>query len=199
MYEKYPEIQNIDNQRPLQQIFDKREFNYLNKYNDEMKKMQDMLNLYKTLKAVSDNARWKHNDIIKKLNDQEEIEIYKLKKRYKNKKNKNKQIIRRRKKKQKPADLHRFAYNIIVYIDATETDITEIESGIWKQKHKVKYLVRTLEGIKRYYIQRIRPCYFTITLNYNGNVKYIFNDEIKDVNQKYFLEFNNTRTYDCNA
>ena len=81
-------------------------------------------------------------------------------------KNKNKRL-RRRNKKQKPADLHRFSYNIIVYTDATETDITEIESGIWKQKHKAKYLVRTLEGIKHYYIQRIRPCYFTITLNYN--------------------------------
>ena len=77
----------------------------------------------------------------------------------KNKKNKE--------KKQKPADLHRFAYNILVYTDATETDIVRVESGIWKQKHKVKYLVRTIEGIKHYYIQRIRPCYFTITLKYN--------------------------------
>ena len=52
--------------------------------------------------------------------------------------------------------MHRFAYNILVYTDATKSDIIEIESGIWKQKHKVKYLVPT-------------------------------------------LEFNNTRTYDCNA
>ena len=71
-------------------------------------------------------------------------------------KNKNQRLGRRRKKKkQKPADLHRFAYNILAYSDATETDIKEIESGIWKQKHKVIYLVPT-------------------------------------------LEFNNTRTYDCN-
>ena len=37
------------------------------------------------------------------------------------------------------ADLHRFVYNVMVSTDATETDIKEIESGIWKQKHKVKY------------------------------------------------------------
>ena len=99
MYEKYPEIQNIDNKRPLQQIFNKREFNYLNKYNDEIDRVNEMLNLYKTLKADSDNARWKHNDIIKKLNDQEEFEIYKLKRMQKYK-NKNKPLRRRRKKQQ---------------------------------------------------------------------------------------------------
>ena len=61
---------------------------------------------------------------------------------------KQKQTIKKKKedKKQKTADLHRFAYNVIVYTDATETDVREIESGILKQKHKVKYLVRTLEG-----------------------------------------------------
>ena len=81
MYEKYPEIKsNTDNQRPLQQIFNKREFNYLNKYTNEIDRVNEMLNLYKTLKNDSDNARWKHTDIIKKLNDQEEFDIYKLKK-----------------------------------------------------------------------------------------------------------------------
>ena len=79
MYEKYPEITNIDNKRPLQQIFNKREFNYLNKYNIEIDIVNEMLNLYKTLKNDLDNARWKHNDIIKKLNNQEEFEIYKQK------------------------------------------------------------------------------------------------------------------------
>ena len=46
-----------------------------------------------------DNARWKHNDIIRKLNDQEEFEIYKEKKMQKYK-YKNKRLRRRRKKKQ---------------------------------------------------------------------------------------------------
>ena len=80
MYEKYPELKNNDdNKRPLQQNFNKREFNYLNKYNKEIDRVYEMLNLYKTLKNDSYNARWKHFDIIKKLNDQEEFEIYKLK------------------------------------------------------------------------------------------------------------------------
>ena len=201
MYEKSPETNNIDNKRPLQQIFNKREFNYLNKYNNEIDRVKEMLNSYKTLKADSDNARWKHNDIIKKLNEQEEFEIYKLKKDAKIQKQKRTNKKKKEDKKQKPANLHRFAYNVILYTDATETDTIEIESGIWKQKHKAKYLVRTLEGIKHYYIQRIRPCYFTITLNYNGNVIYTlkFTDVKKEVNQKYFLEFNNTRTYDCDV
>ena len=42
-------------------------------------------------------------------------------------------------KKQKPADLHKFAFNILVYSDATAQEIKDIDSGIWKQKHKVKY------------------------------------------------------------
>ena len=52
MYEKYPEIKNIDNQRPLQQIFNKREFNYLNKSNDEIDRVNEMLNWYKMLKTI---------------------------------------------------------------------------------------------------------------------------------------------------
>ena len=52
----------------------------MNKYNNEIDRVNEMLNLYKTLKNDSDNARWKHNDIIKKLNDHEEFEIYELKK-----------------------------------------------------------------------------------------------------------------------
>ena len=44
MYEKYPEIKsNGDNQRPLQQVFNKREFNYLNKYNNEIDRVNEML------------------------------------------------------------------------------------------------------------------------------------------------------------
>ena len=52
MYEKYPELKNNDdNKRPLQQIFNKREFNYLNKYNNEIDRVNEMLNLYKTLRT----------------------------------------------------------------------------------------------------------------------------------------------------
>ena len=58
-----------------------------------------MLNLYKTPKNDSDNARWKHNDIIKKLNDQEEFEIYKLKKDAKIQKQK--QTIKKKKEDKK--------------------------------------------------------------------------------------------------
>ena len=105
MYEKYLELKNIgDNQRPLQQIFNKREFNYLNKYNNEIDRVNEMLNLYKTLKADSDNARWKHNDIIKKLNDQEEFEIYKLKKDAKIQKQK--QTIKQKKEKNKNQQIY---------------------------------------------------------------------------------------------
>ena len=58
-----------------------------------------MLNLYKTLKNDLDNARWKHSDITKKLNDQEEFEIYKLKKDAKIQKQK--QTIKKKKEDKK--------------------------------------------------------------------------------------------------
>ena len=71
MTEKYPEIKNNVNHRTLQQILNKTEFNYINKYTDETARVKEMLNLYKTLKSDLDNARYKHGDIITKLNDRE--------------------------------------------------------------------------------------------------------------------------------
>ena len=87
--EKYPEIKNNVNRRTLQQIWNKTEFNYINKYTDEIARVKEMLNLYNPLKSDLDNARYKHEDATKNLNDREEFEIYKLKKsqKYKTKTN----------------------------------------------------------------------------------------------------------------
>ena len=74
----------FNNNIPLQQILNKREFNYFNKYKDEIKRVKDeSLNLYNDLKNKLDDASHKYDEKVKNLNEKEEFEIYKLKKQIK--------------------------------------------------------------------------------------------------------------------
>ena len=79
LYSKYPALTNPFNKLSLQQILNKREFNFKNKRENQIQNFKNGLDMYTNLKNIIDNARHTHEENNNKLDDLEEFLIYKIK------------------------------------------------------------------------------------------------------------------------
>ena len=87
-------------------------------------------------------------------------------------------------------DKHTYTFNLLIYKREEKNYFNSI-----KQYKSTKYVKRDLHGETYYYVQAASIQQRHITLDFNENTKYDFEEKEKEISQQSFLDFNDKRIY----